>query len=48
MEARMPLSETACEILGFFRETHRKPGAHDNGNTGCALQDRSRCCRGHF
>jgi Mn-dependent DtxR family transcriptional regulator len=27
MEARMPLSETACEILGFFRETHRKPGA---------------------
>ena len=23
----MPLSETACEILGFFRETHRKPGA---------------------
>jgi hypothetical protein len=27
MEARMPLSELACEILGFFRETHRKPGA---------------------
>jgi hypothetical protein len=27
MEARMPLSETACEILGFFRETHRKPVA---------------------
>jgi Mn-dependent DtxR family transcriptional regulator len=27
MEARMPLSETAREILGFFRETHRKPGA---------------------
>ena len=23
----MPLSETAREILGFFRETHRKPGA---------------------
>lgn len=23
----MPLSETACEILGFFRETHRRPGA---------------------
>jgi hypothetical protein len=23
----MSLSETACEILGFFRETHRKPGA---------------------
>ena len=23
----MLLSETACEILGFFRETHRKPGA---------------------
>ena len=23
----MPLSETACEILGFFRETHREPGA---------------------
>ncbi|UVF21603.1 hypothetical protein HPT29_011000 [Microvirga terrae] len=23
----MPLSETACEIFGFFRETHRKPGA---------------------
>ena len=23
----MPLSETACEILEFFRETHRKPGA---------------------
>ena len=23
----MPLSELACEILGFFRETHRKPGA---------------------
>ena len=23
----MPLSKTACEILGFFRETHRKPGA---------------------
>jgi hypothetical protein len=27
MEVRMPLSETAREILGFFRETHRKPGA---------------------
>src|SRR4051812_14144790 len=27
MEARMSLSETACEILGFFRETHRRPGA---------------------
>jgi hypothetical protein len=26
MEARMPLSETACEILEFLRETHRKPG----------------------
>ena len=23
----MPLSETACEILEFLRETHRKPGA---------------------
>ena len=23
----MSLSEAACEILGFFRETHRKPGA---------------------
>ena len=23
----MPLSETTCEILGFFRETRRKPGA---------------------
>lgn len=23
----MPLSETACEILELFRETHRKPGA---------------------
>ena len=23
----MPLSQTACEILRFFRETHRKPGA---------------------
>ncbi len=23
----MSLSETAREILGFFRETHRKPGA---------------------
>jgi hypothetical protein len=23
----MPLSETACEILEFFRKTHRKPGA---------------------
>jgi hypothetical protein len=23
----MPLSRTACEILRFFRETHRKPGA---------------------
>lgn len=23
----MPLSEIACEILAFFRETHRKPGA---------------------
>ena len=23
----MPLSETASEILAFFRETHRKPGA---------------------
>ena len=23
----MPLSETACEILRYFRETHRKPGA---------------------
>ena len=23
----MELSETACEILGFLRETHRKPGA---------------------
>jgi Mn-dependent DtxR family transcriptional regulator len=23
----MPLSETACEILESFRETHRKPGA---------------------
>ena len=23
----MPLSETAREILTFFRETHRKPGA---------------------
>ena len=23
----MPLSETACEILDLFRETHRKPGA---------------------
>ncbi|WP_404293048.1 hypothetical protein ACD578_11135 [Microvirga sp. RSM25] len=23
----MPLSETAREILEFFRETHRKPGA---------------------
>jgi Mn-dependent DtxR family transcriptional regulator len=23
----MPLSETACEILKLFRETHRKPGA---------------------
>ena len=22
----MPLSETACEILRFFRKTHRKPG----------------------
>ena len=27
METRMPLSETAWEILGFFRETHRRPGA---------------------
>jgi Mn-dependent DtxR family transcriptional regulator len=27
MEASMPLSEMACEILKFFRETHRKPGA---------------------
>ncbi|GEO17234.1 hypothetical protein [Microvirga aerophila] len=27
MEVRRPLSETACEILEFFRETHRKPGA---------------------
>jgi hypothetical protein len=27
MEAMMPLSETAREILAFFRETHRKPGA---------------------
>jgi hypothetical protein len=27
MEAGMPLSETAREILEFFRETHRKPGA---------------------
>ncbi|WP_265441358.1 hypothetical protein [Bradyrhizobium sp. SEMIA] len=27
MEAKMPLSETACEILAFFRATHRKPGA---------------------
>jgi hypothetical protein len=27
MEARMQLSETVCEILAFFRETHRKPGA---------------------
>jgi hypothetical protein len=27
MEARMPLSETAREILEFFHETHRKPGA---------------------
>jgi hypothetical protein len=27
MKARMPLSETACEILEFLRETHRKPGA---------------------
>jgi hypothetical protein len=27
MEAGMPLSETAREILGFLRETHRKPGA---------------------
>jgi hypothetical protein len=27
MEASMPLSEMACEILEFFRETHRKPGA---------------------
>ena len=27
MEARMPISETASEILQFFRETHRKPGA---------------------
>ena len=24
----MTLSETAREILGTFRETHRKPGAH--------------------
>ena len=23
----MPLSETACKILEFLRETHRKPGA---------------------
>jgi hypothetical protein len=23
----MQLSETACEILEFFRETHREPGA---------------------
>ena len=23
----MQLSETACEILDLFRETHRKPGA---------------------
>jgi hypothetical protein len=23
----MPLSRTACGILRFFRETHRKPGA---------------------
>ena len=23
----MPLSETSREILAFFRETHRKPGA---------------------
>ncbi|EIM25332.1 hypothetical protein MicloDRAFT_00060580 [Microvirga lotononidis] len=23
----MPLSETACEILRFFRDTHREPGA---------------------
>ncbi|OSJ30466.1 hypothetical protein BSZ19_24580 [Bradyrhizobium japonicum] len=23
----MPLSETAREILAFFRDTHRKPGA---------------------
>lgn len=23
----MPLSETASEIIAFFRETHRKPGA---------------------
>jgi len=23
----MQLSETACEILDFLRETHRKPGA---------------------
>jgi hypothetical protein len=23
----MPLSQMACEILRFFRETHRKPGA---------------------
>ncbi|WP_457090500.1 hypothetical protein [Microvirga sp. P5_D2] len=23
----MQLSEMACEILKFFRETHRKPGA---------------------
>ncbi|WP_228747833.1 hypothetical protein [Bradyrhizobium sp. BR 10289] len=27
MEAIMPLSETAREILEWFRETHRKPGA---------------------
>lgn len=27
MEVMVPLSETACEILEFFRETHRKPGA---------------------
>jgi Mn-dependent DtxR family transcriptional regulator len=27
MEATMPLSEAAREILKFFRETHRKPGA---------------------
>src|SRR3954463_7612528 len=27
MEAGMPLGETAREILEFFRETHRKPGA---------------------
>ncbi|MBZ6078094.1 hypothetical protein [Microvirga puerhi] len=23
----MQISETACEILDFFRQTHRKPGA---------------------